>query len=128
MLSGRFRGGPGIDSHLGIYPRRAKVYAEQAGVAFQLTNILRDLGEDAARGRVYLPREDLLRFGYTEDKLRRGERDEAFRRLMHFEIARARASYAAAWPLVPLLSPPGTSRVPGDGENLSQPARCHRSP
>jgi phytoene synthase len=91
----------------GFTRARAKVYAEQAGVAFQLTNILRDLGEDAARGRVYLPREDLVRFGYSEDKLKRGERDEAFRRLMRFEIARARACYAAAWPLVPLLSPPG---------------------
>jgi phytoene synthase len=91
----------------GFTRARAKVYAEQAGLAFQLTNILRDLGEDAARGRVYLPREDLLRFGYSEDKLRRGERDEAFRGLMRFEIARARTCYAAAWPLVPLLSPPG---------------------
>jgi phytoene synthase len=86
---------------------KAKVYAEQAGLAFQLTNILRDLGEDAALGRVYLPREDLDRFGYTEDKLRRGERDESFRALMRFEVERARACYAAAWPLVPLLSPPG---------------------
>jgi phytoene synthase len=86
---------------------KAKAYAEQAGLAFQLTNILRDLGEDAARGRVYLPREDLERFGYTENKLRRGERDESFRALMCFEVERARTCYAAAWPLVPLLSPPG---------------------
>jgi len=86
---------------------QAKIYAEQAGLAFQLTNILRDLGEDAARGRVYLPREDLDRFGYSEDNLRRGKRDDGFRELMRFEVERARAYYAAAWQLLPLLSAPG---------------------
>ena len=63
--------------------------------------------EDAARGRIYVPREDLARFAYSEDKLRRGVRDEAFQALMRFEVERARAYYAAAWPLLPLLSPPG---------------------
>ena len=91
----------------GFTRAQAKVHAEQAGLAFQLTNILRDLGEDAARDRIYLPREDLIRFDYSEEKLRRGKRDEAFRALMRFEVERARAYYAAAWPLVPLLSPPG---------------------
>jgi phytoene synthase len=91
----------------GFSRARAKIHAEQAGLAFQLTNILRDLGEDAARGRVYLPREDLLRFGYSEEKLHGGERDEAFRALMRFQVQRARSLYAAAWRLVPLLSPPG---------------------
>src|SRR5207248_2240078 len=51
----------------------AEVYAESAGIAFQLTNILRDLREDAARGRVYLPQEDLLRFGYRLEQLRHCE-------------------------------------------------------
>src|SRR5207244_4511382 len=91
----------------GFTRAKAELHAEQAGLAFQLTNILRDLGEDAGRGRVYLPREDLARFGYSEDKLRRGERDDSFRALMRFEVERARGLYAAAWPLVPLLSPPG---------------------
>jgi phytoene synthase len=86
---------------------KAKVHAEHAGLAFQLTNILRDLREDAARGRVYLPQEDLERFGYTEEKLMKGERDESFRKLMRFEVQRARDYYAKGWPLVPLLSPPG---------------------
>ena len=63
----------------GFTGEQAKVYAEAAGVAFQLTNILRDLGEDAGRGRVYLPCEDLERFGYGEESLRRGVRDDAFR-------------------------------------------------
>lgn len=85
----------------------AMAYAEAAGIAFQLTNILRDLAEDAARGRVYLPREDLERFGYTEEQLRCGQRDEAFRRLMAFEVGRAKSYYEAARPLVPLLKPAG---------------------
>jgi phytoene synthase len=85
----------------------AAAHAEAAGIAFQLTNILRDLAEDAARGRVYLPREDLERFGYGEEQLRRGERGESFRRLMRFEVERARSYYDAARPLVPLLRPAG---------------------
>jgi phytoene synthase len=88
-------------------PQQALAYAESAGVAFQLTNILRDLKEDAARGRVYLPREDLARFKYDAERLRRGVRDEAFRELMRFEVARARSFYEEAWPLAPLLPRPG---------------------
>jgi 15-cis-phytoene synthase len=91
----------------GFTDERALAYAEKAGLAFQLTNILRDLGEDAARGRVYLPREELERFGYDSAALRRGERDDRFRALMHFQVERARAYYASAWPLAPLLHPPG---------------------
>ncbi len=91
----------------GFADDRVKIYAENAGVAFQLTNILRDLGEDAARGRVYLPQEDLERFHYPWEKLRRGQRDHPFRELMRFQVERARGFYAAAWPLVPLLAPAG---------------------
>jgi len=83
----------------------AKTYAEAAGIALQLTNILRDLAEDAARGRVYLPREDLKRFEYSEEQLRRGERDNHYREMMRFEVERARTYYEAAGPLVPLLQP-----------------------
>ncbi len=82
---------------------RAKEYAASAGIAFQLTNILRDLGEDAERGRVYLPREELARFGYDAARLRRGQRDDAFHDLMRFQVARARSYYEACWPLAPLL-------------------------
>jgi phytoene synthase len=64
------------------------------GRAMQLTNILRDVREDLDRGRIYLPQDELARFGVTEDQLRRGERDDRFRNLMRFQIARARASYA----------------------------------
>lgn len=91
----------------GFQGQEAKVYAEAAGLAFQLTNILRDLGEDAERGRVYLPQEDLDRFGYAQEKLLRGERDGAFQDLMRFEVERARKFYDSAWPLAPRLSAPG---------------------
>jgi phytoene synthase len=73
--------------------------ARSCGIAFQLTNILRDLREDALAGRVYLPNEDLLRFNYTVDDLRRGVVDDRLRALMRFEIARAREYYARAWQL-----------------------------
>ena len=83
--------------------------AIDCGTAFQLTNILRDLGEDAAVGRVYLPAEDLRRFEYGADDLRGGVRDDRFRELMRFEIARAREHYASAEKLTPLLSRPGAA-------------------
>jgi phytoene synthase len=85
----------------------AMPYAEAAGIAFQLTNILRDLAEDAARNRVYLPREDLKRFDYTEDDLRHGVRDGRFLALMRFEAARAAHYYQVADPLTRWLPPPG---------------------
>ncbi len=91
----------------GFADETAKPYAEAAGVALQLTNILRDLGEDAARDRVYLPAEDLEHFGYPPEGLRLGRRDDAFRRLMRFEADRARGYYEAAEPLAGLLPPAG---------------------
>jgi len=91
----------------GFRGEAAKGYAESAGIALQLTNILRDLGEDAARGRVYLPHEDLERFGYDEERLGRGERDDRFRALMRFEVERARSYYQAARPLSAHLPPAG---------------------
>ncbi len=91
----------------GFHGAEATRFAEDAGIAFQLTNILRDLGEDATRGRVYLPDEDLQRFGYDADRLGRGVRDAAFREMMQFEIARARSYYQSGWRLAPRLSPAG---------------------
>jgi phytoene synthase len=91
----------------GFTDPRALVHAEAAGIAFQLTNILRDLSEDAARDRIYLPAEDLTRFGYDADRLRRGVRDDAFHALMRFEVERARDYYARAAPLAELLRPAG---------------------
>jgi phytoene synthase len=91
----------------GFSDDRAPKHAEAAGIALQLTNILRDLGEDAARGRVYLPREDLERFGYDPQGFLHGQRDGPFRALMRFEVERARRYYAAAEPLAGLLRPAG---------------------
>jgi 15-cis-phytoene synthase len=91
----------------GFENERALEYAESAGIALQLTNILRDLGEDADRGRIYLPREDLLRFGYDEESLRLRVRDQRFHALMRFQVARAQEYYDAAAPLASLLRPAG---------------------
>ena len=66
------------------------------GIANQLTNILRDVGEDARRGRIYLPLEDLARFDYTEEDLFNGVIDQRWRELMRFQIKRARQFYAQA--------------------------------
>ena len=91
----------------GFHGAEATRFAEDAGIAFQLTNILRDLGEDAARGRIYLPQEDLDRFGYTVERLGRGVCDSTFHELMRFEVQRARDYYQSGWRLVPRLSPSG---------------------
>jgi phytoene synthase len=87
----------------GFQDERAKMYAEQCGIAFQLTNILRDIKEDAERGRIYLPAEDLKRFHYTEEELHRSVQDERFRQLMRFESERAREYYIGARNLLPLI-------------------------
>ncbi len=81
--------------------------AHQCGLAFQLTNILRDLQEDAAMGRVYLPLEDFARFGYTPDDLRAGVVDERLRRLLRFEIERAAECYRRGAALAERLSDDG---------------------
>jgi phytoene synthase len=80
-------------------------YAIRLGIALQLTNILRDVGEDAQIGRIYLPLEDLDRFGVAPRDLLEGRRGAGFRALMRFEVARARRLYAAAWPGIALLAP-----------------------
>jgi phytoene synthase len=69
------------------------------GVAFQLTNILRDLREDAARGRIYLPNEDLAAMNVTEDDLKATRGGKAFRELMEFQIQRAEDYYTRSQPL-----------------------------
>jgi 15-cis-phytoene synthase len=79
--------------------------AEKCGVAFQLTNILRDIREDAERGRIYLPAEDLRRFGVSEEDILMGRRSDNFLEMMRFEAARARAYYDASKPLLELIHP-----------------------
>jgi phytoene synthase len=73
-----------------------RIYAEHLGTAFQLTNILRDLAADAERGRIYVPQEDLQRFGYSEQDLLERRMTPGFSDLMRFEVERARQFYAAA--------------------------------
>jgi phytoene synthase len=77
--------------------------AEKCGVAFQLTNILRDIKEDAQRSRIYLPAEDLSRFRVTADDIRAGLRTPEFIDLMDFETSRARAYYQESKPLLGLV-------------------------
>lgn len=79
--------------------------AEYRGVALQLTNVLRDLAEDAQRDRVYLPAEDLERFGVTAEQLRQGRADESFLRLMQFQLERARSYYEMSATLERHLTP-----------------------
>jgi phytoene synthase len=78
-------------------------YAEKLGIAFQLTNILRDLREDAERGRLYLPSEDLARFGVVRADIEAGRLDRA-RALLEFEGARAENYYREAAPLIQLVA------------------------
>jgi phytoene synthase len=81
--------------------------AEAAGIAFQLTNILRDLGEDSARDRVYLPADELAHFGCPPERWRDPAFAGAFRAMMAFQVARARDYYRKGAALTPLLSTNG---------------------
>ena len=85
----------------GYRDERAKEYAIHLGVALQLTNIIRDVAVDLARGRVYLPLEDLSGFGCTEADLRKGQVTGPVRELLRFECARARSYYERAEQVLP---------------------------
>ncbi|WP_027341086.1 phytoene/squalene synthase family protein [Hamadaea tsunoensis] len=90
-------------------PAAAREPARQLGLAFQLTNFIRDVAEDLDRGRVYLPQEDLASFGVDSGDLRRaaaeGRATPRIRSLIRFEVSRAREHYALAAPGVPMLAP-----------------------
>jgi len=90
---------------LGYASPEALHYGVTLGRAMQLTNILRDVGEDALMGRIYLPVEDLARFGYAEDNVFEKVVDERFIALMAFQISRVREIYEAAEPGIAMLSP-----------------------
>jgi phytoene synthase len=83
----------------------AREPARQLGLAFQLTNFIRDVGEDLDRGRIYLPLKDLAEFGVSPEDLRARQATRAVRALLAFEVDRARAHYAAAAAGIPLLHP-----------------------
>lgn len=85
----------------GYEDRHTLKYAHDLGLAFQLTNIIRDVGEDARRGRIYLPADELARFGVREDDILQGRYTEAFRRLMEFQIERAGQHYERAFAQLP---------------------------
>eukprot|EP00746_Dinoflagellata_sp_MGD_P166497 gnl/MRDRNA2_/MRDRNA2_96416_c0_seq1.p1 gnl/MRDRNA2_/MRDRNA2_96416_c0~~gnl/MRDRNA2_/MRDRNA2_96416_c0_seq1.p1 ORF type:complete len:629 (+),score=94.68 gnl/MRDRNA2_/MRDRNA2_96416_c0_seq1:150-2036(+) len=93
----------------GVTQEEAKVPAVALGIALQLTNILRDVGEDLKRGRIYLPQDELKKFGITEEDLfesqRTGKVTENYEKFMKFQIARAREYYAEASNGIPMLAP-----------------------
>lgn len=80
----------------GYKTKNAKEYAVNLGIAMQLTNILRDIKYDAQNGRIYIPEEDLKRFGYSEDDLMNSRYNESFVELMKFECKRVREYYEKA--------------------------------
>ncbi|MFT4039834.1 MAG: phytoene/squalene synthase family protein [Thermomicrobiales bacterium] len=92
---------------LGCSDDAALPCAVELGIAMQLTNILRDVGEDARQGRLYLPLSDLAAFGCCPEAVLAGRPGRGFRELIAFEIARARTLYAAAQPGIAALSPAG---------------------
>lgn len=76
-------------------------FAENLGIAFQLTNIIRDIKEDALRGRVYLPQEDLIKFNVTEDDLRLTSTKDSVKKLIQFQIKRTKEYYKKAFSHLP---------------------------
>lgn len=100
--------------HVWGFRREPQAYeaAKRCGIAFQLTNILRDVGEDARLGRVYLPQDELAQFGLNDDDLRGGEQlirtsDPRWRRFFDFQLERAESYYRDARALTTYLEPDG---------------------
>jgi phytoene synthase len=85
----------------GYEDRHTLKYAHDLGLAFQLTNIIRDVGEDARRGRIYLPADELRQFGVQEEDILKARYSDSFRRLMEFQIERAEKYYAQAFAQLP---------------------------
>ena len=83
------------------HDREIRRYAHELGLAFQLTNIIRDVGEDARRGRIYLPQDELARFGVAESDLLAGRDSPAFQALMDFQYERAVGHYDQALAALP---------------------------
>ena len=82
---------------------RTETYAHDLGLAFQLTNIIRDVGEDARRNRIYLPLNELARFGVNESDIRHGRESENFSKLMAFQDERANHYYTKAFAALPAI-------------------------
>jgi len=87
----------------GYTERRTPKYSHDLGMAFQLTNIIRDVGEDARRGRIYLPIEDLQKFDVKASEILNAQYSDKFRQLMEFQIARAEQYYEQAFANLPAV-------------------------
>lgn len=87
----------------GYTDRRTLKYAHDLGIAFQLTNILRDVGEDAARGRIYLPADEMERFGVSVEDVLARRMTDGMQALLHFQAARARGYYDKAFAHLPVI-------------------------
>jgi phytoene synthase len=85
----------------GYRDERTREYARRLGIAFQLTNIIRDVGEDARKNRIYLPMDELKRFGVPASDILQAKDTPAFQELMRFEAERARTHYAEAMATLP---------------------------
>ena len=85
----------------GYQDRHTLKYAHDLGLAFQLTNIIRDVGEDARRGRIYLPADEKAQFGVSDEDILHARTTDAFRRLMEFQIDRAERCYEQAFAQLP---------------------------
>ena len=88
----------------GYQDKLAKQFAIDMGIAMQLTNILRDIKEDAEKGRIYIPASDMKTFGYTERDLLRHVNNQAFRNMMVFNVQRAKSYFDKSSSLFPLLN------------------------
>lgn len=92
---------------IGFSNPEAIPYAIKLGLALQMTNILRDVGEDWRRGRLYLPQEELEAFGLTEEDIAAGTVTEKWREFMRFQIQRTRHLYLESWPGIMMLHKDG---------------------
>jgi len=92
---------------VGFMNNTAIPYAIKLGVALQMTNILRDVGEDYRNERLYLPREDMAFYGVSESDIAAGKVSDRWRRFMKFQIERTRQLYADSWAGIKLLEPEG---------------------
>jgi phytoene synthase len=91
----------------GFTEEDALPYAIKMGLALQITNILRDVGEDSRVGRIYLPADELERWGISDDDLATGRIDERWRSFMRFQVDRNRALYREAWPCTRMFARDG---------------------
>lgn len=101
---------------IGFASEEAVPYAIKLGVALQMTNILRDVGQDWRMGRVYLPQDELDAFGIDDAQLAAGVVDTRWRAFMRYQIARNRRLYEEAWPGIALLHPDGRFAIAAAAE------------